>query len=244
MKTAAGKTLDIHNQIDYIFVPQGAQRTLTNARSYRSPEFESDHSLVLATLNTSKYYYFQAKQPHTLKRRAFDLDKLRRNEDTQEDYQLRIQSSIEKQRRVNRSSSNYSLDTRTPNQISETIEEIVFKAAERVIPKVTKTEQRHDKTWDDHEIHKLHQKYKRLARRLFKRGKNGKAKKHKKHGKNGEGARKYKMMQKRKAAIGKMIKKRIQKIVSGDPHSPATRQAERSIQTTQAKRHIYTQDCG
>jgi len=45
-----------HNQIDYILCRQNNAHILTNARSYRGTITDSDHSIVITTLDFSNYH--------------------------------------------------------------------------------------------------------------------------------------------------------------------------------------------
>jgi exonuclease III len=62
-RTVNGEEIKIFNQIDYVICNQNIKRNLINARSYNGTTTDSDHRLVVATMDMRPFMLFPRKKP-------------------------------------------------------------------------------------------------------------------------------------------------------------------------------------
>ena len=79
------KRRGIHNQIDYFAIMQRHKGMITNARSYQTVEFESDHSMVVTDLRLKAIYPISQKR--IVREPQRELAELHRNPEVREQYQ-------------------------------------------------------------------------------------------------------------------------------------------------------------
>lgn len=81
----------IHNQIDYMMIPQRLKNMITDSRAYHT-KYESDHSMVITDIRLKALYPMnQTKVEMTRKK---DLGQLWRNEELKEQYKTKVDELI------------------------------------------------------------------------------------------------------------------------------------------------------
>ena len=78
------KTVPIYNQIDYILVKQHQRANITNARAYSGTTTNSDHRLVIMTLNLK---FRRATRQNAKTTNKYNTPKLANDENVQKEYQ-------------------------------------------------------------------------------------------------------------------------------------------------------------
>lgn len=125
------------NQIDHILIEELHAKSITNVRSYRGADADSDHFMVRATLK-------QGIRPrHRLKKKretSYELAELQ-NEDKQKQYEEEIESLINNFERI-----------RTIKEKWEYIEDAIKTATNKIL---TEKKRKKEKSWYDEECAKI-----------------------------------------------------------------------------------------
>ena len=126
------KWIQVHNQIDYIIIPQSAKPLLHNSRSYNGHIFPSDHSIVVAILK-NYHIIHQSKKIKRKHKVDVDISKLIHDSKVQKEYNLALKKNLET---LNSDTSKLEItksETSISNQIS-TLLQIIKTSAKATIP--------------------------------------------------------------------------------------------------------------
>jgi hypothetical protein len=94
-RTVNGKEIRIFNQIDYVICNQNIKRNLKNARSYNGTTTDSDHRLVVATIDMRPFMLFPRKQPKRIDARI-EVKRLINDEQAKINYQENLDQRLAK----------------------------------------------------------------------------------------------------------------------------------------------------
>jgi len=154
----------LHNQIDYILCSHPIAQLLVNARSYRGTTAESDHSLVVTTLNLAKYHQQlaplqrQKKAPPIIQHRALSEDGQIRL-----DYQAALRDLLEDQ----------PIDAhQSPNDQWATLRNLISTAAQATLPLSSPFEKPHPQYSRDPLIQQYSSRLRELRQVLFNHPRN------------------------------------------------------------------------
>ena len=127
VKNSTGHFIQLHNQIDYVLIPSRMRQTLKNGRSYSGHSFNSDHSIVVVTIN----HYYKSIHTKSMKKRQntinIDISTLTTNKKLQENYTSELKNNL------NKISETESIENRV-----EHILEAIKKSAANIIPAKSK----------------------------------------------------------------------------------------------------------
>lgn len=124
-----------HNQIDYILIPQPLKGMLTQSRSYNGHFFETDHSMIVTSLNIAQYYKFSIKQNKKRESSAADTSKL--NYELLTDSKSDVKFNYQKALNEKLASAKFSSDL---NKSYQVLADLILEAASDTIPKIDTSE--------------------------------------------------------------------------------------------------------
>ena len=143
-----------HNQIDYILCRSNNAHILTNARSYRGTITQSDHSIVVTTINFTKYYqHVQLLHRQKPLHKIFKPSTLAESIDLQNNYQSSLQNLL-KDHPIN--------STLTPNEQYAQLRGIIHSATSATLPQTNRRNSSHPHYFDDPEIKSLSERLKAI----------------------------------------------------------------------------------
>ena len=126
---------DYHNQIDYILCRSTDKQILLNARSYRGSIARTDHSIVVTTVDLSKYHArIQPLQKQKKHFKPIQPSSLTTNPAIQEQYQLQLHTLLTNQPIC---------PADTPNQQWARLQHHIQTAATAVLPPIVKRQSSH-----------------------------------------------------------------------------------------------------
>ena len=133
-----------HNQIDYILCRLNSTHILMNSRSYRGTITQSDHSIVVTTINLSLYHQrVQLVQRQKPLRKFVNRTALARSTELQEAYQNSLQTLL-----TNNPINNDS----TPNEQYNQLKHIIHSASTSTLPPLSSKRSSHPHYFEDPEI--------------------------------------------------------------------------------------------
>ena len=153
------KNPGLHNQIDYIAVPQHMMSTAYNAKAYLYQRYRSDHSLVVASFELQALYkHRRIPQKPYIKRDFAALQ----DPETQEAYQQVVWGYLQQQQGPS-----------TPEETHESLKKAVLRAAEDTLPRAPTKINGKIQYHDDPEICALSKKQLSLTKGIYhnKKGK-------------------------------------------------------------------------
>ena len=138
-----------HNQIDFILCTVNSKHILTNARSHRGTITQSDHSIVVATIDFAKYHQqVQIHQRQKVYFKSVPPSNLSQHEEARANYQHALSQQLELQPITS---------DLTPNEQYAQLKNIIHKASVSTLPRSVKMST-HPKYSEDPEINSLSQR--------------------------------------------------------------------------------------